>query len=682
MSYVCQCANGKTWGAGNEGCNDNASNCAQCCSGGYGGVASSIASPGTYGSGTVGAFAQNQTAPAGYHYMPDGSLMSDADHVAELTPLLPRIINSFDLDLKNIKASGETRRFTVSGTSGSTFSLEVRSGSDYYNFQTNLFQATNTRLGNITISGGVYTGSIVFPVAAAGVQYDFNLTAEGKTNHVGYSEVRFADGSLDINSSTGSESKLLRKVGYQTLDTTLTLSHYSPTSVISASTTTDTIIGSRESSRERIKFEIKATVSAGALTIDRQPVDSDIMAFVTRTIGAAPVDIPGENIYPNITAYGDTNAVMSSTTTVTMAATIADLELKVGDKVIQAAGPYFANVVTVVATSGGGLSAYQFTASEAVSIGSGVRLNFYNRRNYKWPLNNIDLLNDGMLVISNAATNGFASNSEIKEYLDELTVFEGEKEEYKIEIKKEKSLDGLSVKPTITRDSTTKVVTTTQTGNIIFDQQALLTFAGTSAKIFSYGTDEVKRLTGYDITFSNLKAELNKVTTTTTSAVSSSTTIPVTSKVGIVDKTTQTVDGATIDSRDVVLDSVDGLGIGQSLYVGSGLVGTPTIKAINETTKKITLSTKQTLADGITLTFPNSIISGIGISNSVVNPYVNTISSLNLTASAAQTLEDAQTFTFTGAGDVVTITGYIKINNIGNEDVTLRFDVDKFLTQH
>ena len=39
MSYVCMCANGKTWGAGNEGCNDNASNCAQCCSGEYGGVA-------------------------------------------------------------------------------------------------------------------------------------------------------------------------------------------------------------------------------------------------------------------------------------------------------------------------------------------------------------------------------------------------------------------------------------------------------------------------------------------------------------------------------------------------------------------------------------------------------------------------------------------------------------------
>ena len=104
--------------------------------------------------------------------------------------------------------------------------------------------------------------------------------------------------------------------------------------------------------------------------------------------------------------------------------------------------------------------------------------------------------------------------------------------------------------------------------------------------------------------------------------------------------------------------------------------------AIDETNKKITLSTKQSFADGITLTFPNSIISGIGISNTAVNPYVDTISSLNLEASVAQVLENGQTLTFTGAGDIVTITGNIKVNKVGNEDVSIRFDIDKFLTQH
>jgi hypothetical protein len=65
-----------------------------------------------------------------------------------------------------------------------------------------------------------------------------------------------------------------------------------------------------------------------------------------------------------------------------------------------------------------------------------------------------------------------------------------------------------------------------------------------------------------------------------------------------------------------------------------------------------------------------------------VDPYVASISSLNLTLSAAQTLEKGQTFTFAGSGSTVTISGNIKINKVGDGDVTLRFDVDKFLTRH
>ena len=79
MSYVCTCANGKTWGAGNQGCNANASNCATCCAGEYGGVAGGMMFTGTYGFNTN---SQGQPAPFGYHYMADGTLMSDAKHAS------------------------------------------------------------------------------------------------------------------------------------------------------------------------------------------------------------------------------------------------------------------------------------------------------------------------------------------------------------------------------------------------------------------------------------------------------------------------------------------------------------------------------------------------------------------------------------------------------------------------
>ena len=51
-------------------------------------------------------------------------------------------ITDFRLSLLNIPASGINRGFTVTGDEGATFSLEIKNGSNYYNFTTKLFQAT------------------------------------------------------------------------------------------------------------------------------------------------------------------------------------------------------------------------------------------------------------------------------------------------------------------------------------------------------------------------------------------------------------------------------------------------------------------------------------------------------------------------------------------------------------
>ena len=66
--------------------------------------------------------AQGQTAPDGYHYMPDGTLMSDADHIILYGS--GGVIRTFDLDTTNIKSVGETRRFTITGDG--CFSLEIK----------------------------------------------------------------------------------------------------------------------------------------------------------------------------------------------------------------------------------------------------------------------------------------------------------------------------------------------------------------------------------------------------------------------------------------------------------------------------------------------------------------------------------------------------------------------------
>ena len=637
--------------------------------------------------------AQGVAAPPGYHYMPDGSLMLDADHAN--TDVVVKQINDIVIDFNDIKAAGETRAFTVSGDNGAVFSLEITNEDDpkkYYNFHTNLFQTAKTKLSNVSISEGSYSGSIAFPAVTDADQYDILLLAESNynTKHRKLRGARFADGSFDTNSSSGSNSLIVQKVIYQTLDVDFTIGTASRNSEISGSGLSNpvqTITTSRGKSVSLTPFSITVSVTAGALSIDRQPIETDLTMAAGRSISLQPINIPGENISQSIktgTINGArTGAGGHDTVTIDeVAATVA----AVGDRIT---GSDFLDARNVTVLTVSASTGKTFTTSVAITIADEETITFTNQKNYRWGIDSIHGLDVGMEIkaTTGAQGNGFTGPATIEDYLDEITVFPNEANEYKIENVKLPGLDTLSAKPTITRNGTTNVATTVQTGNIILSQQAKNAFGLTTVDILAYGREKINTLTGYDVEISDLKAVLNTVTTTTTAAVNpADEVIPVTSKVGIVDKTTQTVNGSTKQSKLVVLDSVDGLGIGQS--VGNAdedgtIQGIPKIVAINETTKTITLSTTQTLVDDATLIFPNSIISGPGIINNASVPYfVNTISTLNLTTSFNQTLEAGQTLTFTGAGNIVTITGNIKINKVGNEAVALKLDIDKFLTQH
>jgi len=79
-----------------------------------------------------------------------------------------------------------------------------------------------------------------------------------------------------------------------------------------------------------------------------------------------------------------------------------------------------------------------------------------------------------------------------------------------------------------------------------------------------------------------------------------------------------------------------------------------------------------------------STIRGVGINAAAANPTVAgkaaATGGVNITASAAQTLESGQTLYFDGASNIVTITGDITITNMAISDTTLYFDVERFLT--
>jgi len=154
-------------------------------------------------------------APSGFHYMPNGKLMSDADHIT-INGYITKQINGFVMNTHDVAYSGETRRFSVSGTKGAFFSLEVidNADGDSYDFSTKTFTAAPSRLNKIELDG-IYSGSIVFPSATSD-NYTVNLVAETveniKTFHQPIDEFRNEDNSLNLNKTTGSASSILQKI--------------------------------------------------------------------------------------------------------------------------------------------------------------------------------------------------------------------------------------------------------------------------------------------------------------------------------------------------------------------------------------------------------------------------------------------------------------------------------------
>ena len=196
-------------------------------------------------------------------------------------------------------------------------------------------------------------------------------------------------------------------------------------------------------------------------------------------------------------------------------------------------------------------------------------------------------------------------------YKDTVTIFEGtEKEE--VIIKNEAPFkDTKNATPTYTNG-----VLTTQLGNIVFDKQQALLLAGDTITIGGYGENNIANISGYDLSITDLAITLTPITTTTTSAVSNSTTVPVASVLGILPNTS----------------TVSGIGINASAV-------DPTVTARSATT-------------------------GAG----------------NLTLNVAQTLESGITLTFPGAGQVATITGNIEVLQAGTTSDTIFFDVEKLLS--
>jgi len=531
-----------------------------------------------------------------------------------------KIIKDFKINLSDMSAAKQVRNFTVTGDPNAIFSLEITNEDTtptYYNFDTKTFSTTKARLNRKRLIDGIYSDSITFPAISDDDHYNIHVFAENgyDTFHDEYAEVRFADGSLDINSSKGSNSSLLKKIIYQYTDTTITLSAVSPNSVATfgsmAITGNRTIVASRGQRVTSIPFSVIVTAAAAkAFQIIQQPSPNNITSKVTRTIGADPVNIIGEDIYPTVSDTDTVNNAVTSGITVTMDNAVAS-NVVVGDR-ITGNTALNGKVVTVVALTG----TYTFTMSEAIAIADGITLSFSNRMNHRWSLtsNGIFGLAGNMKPIGTNIT----TDTVISPYKDTTTYTTIVEDEYGGLSNVQKTvtnatslaLDTVSQKPTITN-----VVVTHQLGDVTFDKQQKLVLGGDSVVFYAYGPNAIKSMLSTEIELTNLSIALTKPTTTTTEATSAHATIEVADREGVINNVSQ-VSGIGIDPT--VADPF--------LTTGGGLDG------------------------------PGDWIMG-----------------------AVQTLENGITLTVENTSRVATITGNISVTSVNNSDFTLEFDLEKLL---
>ena len=404
-------------------------------------------------------------------------------------------------------------------------------------------------------------------------QYDIYLHAKPGTEHAPYNEVRFADGTIDLNSSTGSNSLLIQKVIYQYADTNLILRAYNPTAAFTFGSTTDASLNfSRGGNTGKIPFSFSCSSSSGAsFQIQRQPSPNDILSFLLPVVGSSPELLPGENQYPSVSNTDTVDGDVSSGVKVVMDSNVAD-KMKVGDRITGNAA-LNAATVTVAALNPDGDNVKEFSMSEAITIADGITLSFSNQMNYQWPLDDISKVTTGMIVV---ADTNVTTGTKVSEYRDTITIFADTQNERVITKNRAPALNTKNQKPTVT-----KGVITTQPGNVVFNKQQVLALGSDTLKLGGYGESQILNVHGFDIRFTDLAINLAPVTTTTTAASFDSTSVVVAARDGILNSAS-TVSGIGINPSSI-----------PTVSSGANATGAGTI----------VLDTAQTLENGVTLTF-------------------------------------------------------------------------------
>jgi len=585
-----------------------------------------------------GVNAQGQSAPAGFHYMPDGTLMANND----MHGYSEKVIKNFAIDTKDVHSDGETRSFTISGDQGAIFSFEVYDDDaprNYYHFDTKLFSSSKPNLCLEELNGP-YSFSVKFPAATALHTYTIEITAHSvdniKTVHTRANEVRFPDNTINHNASTGSNSNILKKILYQDTIKNLYLSCVAPskytasTDIINGSTTeipsNRIVIDGAVTDRKIVEVGDKVTTDG---------IDSAVHALVTA------IDPDGDNAKELEIGFADgvTNDETITFTPAFNGMTPHYTDATTGRAALTAASG--GNLTTSFAITCTALAGRTFSILRAPTINdlcAIIPISFARDGSsyspisdedtdgsalfYRWRIANIANLSLGMSLDpartgtgANTTTPATISNYRTTKIIKSIT-----KHKYCTDIN-DITVDDVFVGGVhdngnliTAMDRTGRV--TAQAGNIIFSaQQAAALDEDPGVRIFAYGAQQIRNATGMGITLSNVKVELTQVSTTASESITSASGLTF-------------ADVSNISTAS----TIRGIGMNPSLANPS-----------------VTLKTAATGSGDVTLDASNTIVSG-------------------------------QTYYFDGASNIATITGTITVSNMTIGDTTLYFDVERFLS--
>ena len=594
------------------------------------------------------------------------------------------VIRDFVLDFSDLPATSEVRSFAVLADSGAEFILEIKDNTTgyYYNFITNVFQVNQASLQEI-VTGDGYIGNITFPaVTGSDDQYDISLYAIPGTKHSEYKEVRFGDGSLDINNSKGSNSLMLTKVIYQYTALTLTLSGYFGD--VAGSGTQDTVSVNRGKPTPSTPFSVALTAATtAAYRILKQPVANDVLAFVEPVIGSAPIAIEGENIYPTATAAftgDDINGAVTSGVNVDTDNSDISVPVSIGDKITT---PVTTDTVNGAVTSGinvimdaavaakmavgdqvtgnavldskvvtvaginVGSDANTFALSEAVAIIDGITLTFSSKINRSLTTVTAFPLDASAFTISQAIQ--FRDNAP-------LTFFK--QSNYRWPVNNFANI--------INEDMIV-------VGNALFKADTKVSAYEDTIKVFE-GTKNEKTI--------------SKVRKSAISTLGKKPTIV---------KGLVTVQEGSIvfDKQQLLIIAgttikLGGYGVAEILriygwevkFTDLAITLTPNTTTTTEATNinaTIAVTSKEGVINNV------SRIGGIGINSLLQNPLITSgggaTGTGDLVMDAVQTLENGRILTIENTSRIATITGNIEIVKAGNADQSLRFDIVRLVSQ-